>query len=634
MDRKLLFIFLCCGLLKIKTAAAQQLMDTVYQLPVSEVTAQPIRQEPVGSEQQRWSHEDLEQLPIQNVADLLNLASGTFIKSYGQGSLATSSIRGGSAGHTLVLWNGLPVHSPMLGQLDLSLLPVSFADDIQFQKGGNTSLWGSGALGGTLSINNKPVDHHGMTFKNSSIVGHFGRYQQTNQLSLGTNKWQSVSRYQYLKAKNDFRYQPAPGLPKRRQTNAEIQQNTIQQSIYYKPSQRQSLAFHYWHQASERQIPPTTVQTRSEAFQEDLANRFLLSYKHLLGFTTWNFKSGFFEEHLNYFDDQIGLASPSRFQTFIGDFSGQWTWSEQLQLLVGGTYRYTKAWIDNYDRPPTEHQSAIFSSIRYQLHRWQGQLSIRQQRIDHRWAPTVPSFGFQYTINPHLYVKGKISRNYRLPTFNDRFWRPGGNESLKPEEGWSQEITIGAAARNQPYQWSISGTLYNRVINQWILWSKPENQSFWTAHNIAKVWSRGLEPMATLTYRNGDFYWQTQLGYDFTRSTNEVRVASPKINAGDQLLYTPVHQAISTLSLSWKSISLGYFHRYVGPSEGINEQIKGYQVGDARLMYAFNWGDYEGQAFLNAQNIWNTSYVVIERRPMPGIQLQGGITIQFSKNKK
>ncbi|MDQ3048949.1 MAG: Plug domain-containing protein, partial [Bacteroidota bacterium] len=84
-----------------------------------------------------------------NLADILINESQIFIKSYGLGSLATTSFRGAGSSHTAVLWNGFNLQSPMNGLLDVSLVPSGFIKNIQIQYGGSGALWGSGAVGGT-----------------------------------------------------------------------------------------------------------------------------------------------------------------------------------------------------------------------------------------------------------------------------------------------------------------------------------------------------------------------------------------------------------------------------------------------------------------------------------------------------
>src|SRR5688572_23985310 len=61
-----------------------------------------------------------------SAADLLRKFGYGHLRSYGQGGLSTLSLRGAGAGHSSVLWNGLPLQSPLNGQLDLSQVPAFF----------------------------------------------------------------------------------------------------------------------------------------------------------------------------------------------------------------------------------------------------------------------------------------------------------------------------------------------------------------------------------------------------------------------------------------------------------------------------------------------------------------------------
>ncbi|QQR94477.1 MAG: Plug domain-containing protein [Bacteroidota bacterium] len=65
----------------------------------------------------------LKQFNTESLSDLLSAESGVLIKNYGPGSLASSSIRGGNANQTAVIWNGFNINNPMLGQTDFSIIP-------------------------------------------------------------------------------------------------------------------------------------------------------------------------------------------------------------------------------------------------------------------------------------------------------------------------------------------------------------------------------------------------------------------------------------------------------------------------------------------------------------------------------
>ena len=42
------------------------------------------------------------------------------------------------------------------------------------------------------------------------------------------------------------------------------------------------------------------------------------------------------------------------------------------------------------------------------------------------------------------YISGRVnfSRNFRAPTLNERYWQPGGNPDLEPEESYNIEAGI------------------------------------------------------------------------------------------------------------------------------------------------------------------------------------------------
>jgi len=603
--------------------------DTV-ELGSVEIFATEIRSKNIGGQSHNWSTAQLKNSVASNIADLLQQESNTFIKSYGLGSLATSSIRGGSAGHTLVLWNGLPLQSPMLGLLDLSLLPLNAVEEVSLQKGGNTALWGSGAIGGTVSLNNSPDYSSNLQASIFSEIGSFGRWQQQGQVKVGNKNFQSHSKFSHLQAENNFKYTIAPDFPKREQSNARLSQQNLLQDFYWKKGKHE-LEAHYWYQQSERQIPPTNVQNRSEAHQNDESHRAILNWKYFDYNSLFRTKIGLFKERLNYFDDQILLESKSQFSTLFAEFSNQWQWGNQQQLYVGTTQSFAQATSVNYEQQVREHRSAFFAFHQIRQGKWAVKSSLRQELIDGKIVPLVPNLGVEYQILPSLKANLKISKNYRLPTLNDRFWRPGGNENLLPENGWSEEVGLKSKFKKEEWVLETNTSIFNRNIDNWILWSIQEGQRFWSANNIAKVWSRGVEQRLSFEKKE---WFKLILGYDYIRSTNQIALTLPKIAAGSQLFYTPEHQGFIKANFYWKDVRASYQHQFVGATLGINENLESYQIGNARLQYQLQKGKYDGQLFLNIHNLWDTDYFIIERRPMPGRHYVVGIRLMIGDENR
>ncbi|MFK7906334.1 MAG: TonB-dependent receptor plug domain-containing protein, partial [Chitinophagales bacterium] len=600
-----------------------------------EVKTPKIRQVSIGGESQTWDSDDLQKISSKNIADFLNSETGIFIKSYGLGSLATSSARGGSASHTLVLWNGLPIQSPMLGLLDLSLLPIHSAEKISVQSGGASAMWGSGAVGGIVSLQNTSDFSKTLTISSQSTLGSFGNRQQTLQVGFGNERFQSKSKLSYQEAANDFFYEIHPDLPKRQQTNAAVLQKNFLQDIYFKINPRQKIAAHFWLQNATRQIPPTNVQNLSQAYQDDKALRLVLDWQRIGEKSVWNAKAAYFKEDLGYHDPQIGLAALSDFSIWMAEVDGQFTLDPkgEHRLLVGTTHSLTKAFAEEYrsKHPIKEYKGAVFARYQGSYKDWTTQFSLRQELVAGNFVPLVPIFGVNKQLGKQLEVKMKVSKNYRLPTMNDRFWQPGGNPDLLAENGWSQEATIVWKTENKEKnirsRWAFTG--FNRNMDNWILWSKLDGNSFWSASNITKVWSRGFEARLGFDCQLQDFRYEWKGAYHFTHSTNQIALELPEIAAGQQLFYTPKDQVSGTFGVHWKQLYVAYQHRFTGSSLGVNEDVEAYHLGQVRMQYGVEHKKLRGNLSFTIENLWDASYFVIERRPMAGRYFQMGLDVHF-----
>jgi len=294
-----------------------------------------------------------------------------------------------------------------------------------------------------------------------------------------------------------------------------------------------------------------------------------------------NAKVGFINEHNNYFDAERLTEARNHFRRWLGEIEQQWSWKNNHQFLVGFSHSFTQAWSDGYQENPTENRTANFLSYLFEKGDFQFQTSLRQELVDKKFSPIVPNLGINYQLFSFLKLKIKVSKNFRSATLNDRYWHPVGNVNLLPENGWSQEGSLIFSKNNKTTSFKFSATGYNRKINNWILWSKIEGQTFWSPNNIARVWSRGLEQRISVTHQFKGLKINWSAGYDLTRSTNLIAMDLPRIAKGEQLRYTPVHQAVTKLNLSYKNFNFYYQHQLVGQSEGFNESLPSYSIGNA-----------------------------------------------------
>ncbi len=603
--------------------------DTTLVAEPVEVVATRLRRLPVGGAGRAWSPEELRATGATSLAELLDRAAGAHVRTYGPGALASLSVRGGSAAHTLALWNGLPLASPTLGQLDWSLLPVGAGADqrVTLSRGGNAALWGSGAVAATVSVDDIAPAGEGLGGTVALAAGAFGERGGDARLAYGAGCWLSVTSLSAREADNDFAYRPAPELPTRRQTNAALQQTHLRQNLYFRPGPGDELAAHYWRARTDREIPPTLVQNRSEARQADRADRLALRWRHVRRRYTLAATGGYFAEGLDFADPRAGVDSRSAYTVALADATVDFPLAAGHALRVGVSASDTRANVDDaYDGRPRELRAAALASYTLSRKRWDLQVSARQGLVDGRALPLTPGLGLAYRATPSVTLRARAGRDYRLPTFNDRYWRPGGNPDLRAEAGWSQEV----GADFESGGWTAAFTGFHRTLRDWILWARPEGASYWSAYNLAAVRSVGLE--LRLGYAR-DLGAHTRLslsgGYDYVRAANRVAIEQPTIARGQQLWYVPRHAGFAAAALARGGWRLAYYHRWRGRAAGINADVEASSTGDLRLGYTHTRGRRRLDAFAELRNLTDDSYQLIERRPLPGRHVRFGVTIDF-----
>jgi len=572
-------------------------------------------------------------LKQQDFSNVLNGTSSIHLKSYGLGSLATSTIRGGSASHTLVLWNEVPIQSPLLGLLDLSLLHQSAFNNASLVKGGLSAVWGSGAVAGVLSLASDVSKVESSTINLQLSRGSFGFLQYAGSFTTKKGNWISKTSLDRETAVNDFSYTIREDLPKRLQSNAAYQKWNATHSSLFQLNKNTSIDVHYWYQHVNREIPPTTTQTASAARQEDRAHRIVTSIQ-------FDDKSGetkltlsYANEELNYYDPIFSIDSPSQFQRYFVKLHRSWSMSDKLTLKGNINTDVAKAQAMAFDETVDEFRIAGLVQLNYRLPDVLLSLSMRQERIDENWIPVMPIFAVEWKPNTSFRINTSLTRNYRLPTLNDRFWQPGGKQDLQAESGWSEDISLHYNKNWNRVVFNAGIGAFNRNMSNWILWTIGNGDTFFSPFNIAQVHSRGIELTTDLQLRFSASVLAVKAAYDYTRSTNQIALDLPRIEEGEQLLYTPVHQGNVSAEYQHKQFRFLFESILTGASSGINEDVEASVASNVLMAYSlFNEDKRQLNAtvFMRINNIFNESYFIIERRPMPGTHFRFGLELKFT----
>lgn len=89
-----------------------------------------------------------------NLSELLRFQSPVYIKENGRGAVSSPSFRGTTAQQTASVWNGININSAFLGQGDINNIALLGYDQIGIKAGGGSVIYGSGAIGGSIHLNN------------------------------------------------------------------------------------------------------------------------------------------------------------------------------------------------------------------------------------------------------------------------------------------------------------------------------------------------------------------------------------------------------------------------------------------------------------------------------------------------
>ncbi len=606
--RPFILIVLCLSALQ----SVSQELDTL-QLEEIEVYGAPISKYSVGSKVIR-----LEKNEVGTLNRLIGDQLPVYFKTYGNGQLATVAFRGTSASHTAVLWNGIPVNSPTLGQTDFSLWPSFLVDDIAVQFGSSASLYGSGAIGGSVLLESaKPQVDKKPQVKILSQLGSFGQF--TNGLSAtysnGNVTGQTKLFHHYIE--NDFSY-PLKGSNDivLKQNNARVKQYGVSQDIYF---DRQDIAFHGQLLKNDREIQPSIANPTGNDQLEDTNLRLALDQEIQLGQGNLNSTVAYIIND-QYFNEDSRVVS----QQFSGVANYELALSSASSVRIGTNLNHFIAETDNYYE--TDWLTDFFAAFTFQpINDWKVSLNLRQS-LDNTLRPFAPSLGSEYkileTTKSQLAWTAQVSRAYRLPTLNDRFWQPGGNPNLNAEESLNVETGFNWSHNQEDLNINFGLTAFRNWVDEWIIWL-PNESLVWSPSNIRNVRVSGLEFTSSISYSIADHYFNFRGNYSFIESINESGLTVNDNSEGKQLPYVPKHQF--NLGLGWKyktwqaNVDNNFTgERYTTDDNTAFNRVDEFNLLDLRVGKEINLNSIKINASIESRNIMDVYYENLINRAMPG----------------
>lgn len=614
-------------------AQSYTLADT-QRLPHAEVTA--IRVKPAFVFESVEIDTILQSYMLMDGMDrLLENTTPIFIKDYGPGSLSTPTFRGANANHTKIYWNGLELNSPLLGQVDLALVPMLGASSIHVHHGNASTVDGFGGIGGSIRISSDPVRAQpGLQVHQQ--IGSFGDYRTGTQLALQKGKWHSLTHALWHTARNDFEYVDITRLekPSANQEHAAFEQYGVQQDLSYRISANQSIAAHVRYSTTDRELPVAITSEPQGEEQEDKVLLASVEYKRQQGRSTFHLTSGWVSERITYTNPAASIRSEARSNGFKNQWRWHANWSDRWSTSSSLFVEYDRGTQLNWDEPRELFRRAALLAVNYQPTRFLRLYAhAKPTWVGESVEPFLPAIGFHTNLIPaKLIWKGSLSQNFNYPTLNDRYWIPGGNPDLEPEGGWTIESTLEGGIEKKGWRASYSLTGYHSLVEQLIQWV-PVTDNIWQPQNVRTVRMQGLEGSIELGFPLFKRWGQRFMAqYSYTESTTieSDRTQDPALDK--QLIYVPLH------NLNWRSVTtIGQFQAHVSYQfvsrryiESTNEtHLPAYDLIDLGISKRFPIDSKRALVVQGeVRNVLNKRYMNLAWRPMPGIHYALRITYQ------
>jgi outer membrane cobalamin receptor len=559
---------------------------------------------------------------LSSLTNLLNYNSVLYFKEYGRGMTSTVSFRGTTASQTAVVWNGINVNSLLNGSADFNTFTTTDFNTISVKAGGGSVSYGSGAIGGTVHLNNN------LTFKNifeNNLRVDYGSFKTLGvnyKLNYSNRKWSTQVGVSRNSSDNDYDYVGLytwQGI-QRKNRNGQYATTSLSANAGYKITDNGIVTFYSQFSNTDRNLSLVS-ESDSKTKYINTFSRNLLEYSDAKGRFSSNYKMAYLAEQYRYFPDiESKLFSFGQSESVIAKVDLGYQLIESIKVNGILDYSHTKGFGTSFGDNTRQIGAIAIKAVEQHNEKWQNELGFRKEASTDYESPFLFSLGSSYAFTSFYNLKANFSRNYRIPTFNDLYWVSGGNPNLKPESSYQAEIGNVFKYKN----FTLSETVYYMKIDNLISWV-PNYGNVWSPENTERVNTYGSETILGWAKSYGKNNFALNGTYAYTVSEN--------IDTKKQLFFVPYHKATASLAYSYTKFSADYQFLYNGfvytrADNNPKEIIDAYLVSNIGIHYDFKFLESSKVGF-QVLNIFNEKYESVEDRPMAGRNFNMYITLKF-----
>lgn len=548
-----------------------------------------------------------------SLASVLKFNSPLYFRENGAGMVASVSFRGTSASQTAVVWNGININSQFTGQTDFNSILTSGYENVAIRSGGGAVLYGSGAIGGSVHLNNKFRFSSGFRNKLSLDYGSFDTFFGSLDTEFASDKVSLQLNISRHSSDNDY---PYPNSEKKN-FNGDYRNSGLSAAVAYLLNETNTLKFYTNLYDGDRGFSGT-LSLASKSIYEDHHSRNLLEWNSYMGKFGSGLKLAYLREKYKYFENRNSENfSFGEAETALAKYSLSYGLSPKLEITALLEYQHTTGEGTNILSTPKRETGSAGILLSHNLYPLRYELSARAEFSNVYDSPVLFSAGAVYDISDSYTIKGNISRNYRIPTFNDLFWHFGGNPDLKPEK--SLQAELGQEFRFFGAELGLSFfVIQTEDLLRWV----PNTGGRWSPQNTEDARNYGLETSLNWSLIFSGQTLRLNSTYAYTRAIDRA--------VDKELIYVPAHKATASAGYGFQNWDIYLQFLYNGrifTSSDNNYTLPGYAVSNAGIGYSLL--KERLRIGVEGRNIFNTEYQSMPSRPMPGRSFHSSLILKL-----
>jgi vitamin B12 transporter len=551
---------------------------------------------------------------IRSLTDILKFNSFIYFKENGLGMVSSPSFRGTSASHTAVIWNGININSQLNGQVDFNAISANSYDNITVRSGGGSVLFGSGAIGGSIHLDNLIQFSKQEKHKLLANYGSFNTQHINYDYVKATDKSFINVGLGYNASDNDFKYL---GSNLTNENGSYLNYN-FDVNYGYKINKKHQLKIYSSTFFADRNLSRTLNAPSNDGY-EDINSKNLLEWNFALSSKeVITSRISYIFEKFKYFDNNQNKSnfSDGNTQRKIGQIDYNNSFSTKLKLNAILGFESVTASGSSFDTNTRNILSGVVSLNHQLTKKLSYGVQLRQDVQNDFDSPFLYSLGIEQKFSEKYTLSFNTSKNFRIPTFNDLYWQPGGNINLKPEDSYQFEIGNAISLKNISFQ--VNGFyIKSSHLIQWI----PNPSGVWSPTNTDETRNLGIEFSANYKTSIKDHFIVINANYAYTDAKD--------LETNQQLISVPKNRLNGFVNYQYKNWSAFYQLLFNDDVQFLVDTIPAFQVSNVGVEYEISTIKSNPNLGFVINNIYNTKYQNTLNRPMPGINFQITTTINF-----